>query len=511
VTIERWAAVGSACVALAALQVYATTLLPSVGLWDTAEFQTVAPVLGVAHPTGYPAYVVLGFAWSSLLRPLVEPATAMNLFAAVCAAAAAGVTVDVVRRLTGRLALAVAVGIGLAATPICWAISTQADPHALHLALVAAISASLLAWAERVRAGDEAAADRRLAAVAVLAALAVANHSLSLLLLPGFALFIVATQPAILTRGRPVLARLGLFVGLVKRLYLELPLRGGPFRAPLVYGHPETLDGFLYIVTGEQFRGLVAAPGDAIPAAIEATSAMLGAQFGPLAPLVPASAVVTAIVRPRWALLSVTGAVVTCLFAASYVNADIGRYYLGPAFFAWTWLAIAVAALVDLVAAGLGRHRRGRRTRLATAASAVAALLLLVPTAFAFGSTRMAVDASEDRAAVAWLAAALDPTTGFRAHAVVVSWWDFSTPLWYAQHVDGRRPDLTIVDDRTLLDQHLGTFTDVIDANLGRRPVYAIRIDQRDLATIAERYDYRDLHLPLLQPVYEILGRRGAA
>ncbi|HEY3522708.1 MAG TPA: DUF2723 domain-containing protein, partial [Candidatus Limnocylindrales bacterium] len=67
--------------AAAALALYRTTLLPSVGLWDTAEFQTVAPVLGVAHPTGYPAYVLLGFAWSTLLRPLVEPAASMNLLA----------------------------------------------------------------------------------------------------------------------------------------------------------------------------------------------------------------------------------------------------------------------------------------------------------------------------------------------------------------------------------------------------------------------------------------------
>ena len=31
---------------------------------------------------------------------------------------------------------------------------------------------------------------------------------------------------------------------------------------------------------------------------------------------------------------------ITCFFAASYVNADISRYYLGPALMAWTWLAI---------------------------------------------------------------------------------------------------------------------------------------------------------------------------
>ena len=51
--------------------------------------------------------------------------------------------------------------------------------------------------------------------------------------------------------------------------------------------------------------------------------------------------------------------------------------------------------------------------------------------------------------------------------AVIVSWWSYSTPLWYAQRVQGRRPDITIVDDRTRLDENLGGLTDVIDANLG--------------------------------------------
>ena len=63
--------------------------------------------------------------------------------------------------------------------------------------------------------------------------------------------------------------------------------------------------------------------------------------------------------------------------------------------------------------------------------------------------------------------------------AMIVSWWSYSTPLWYAQLVEGRRPDIAIVDDRTRLDENLGDLTDVIDANLGKRPVYVIRDDQR--------------------------------
>ena len=48
-----------------------------------------------------------------------------------------------------------------------------------------------------------------------------------------------------------------------------------------------------------------------------------------------------------------------------------------------------------------------------------------------------------------------------------------ASPLWYAQLIEARRPD---IDDRTRLDEHLGELTDVIDANLATRPVYVIRL-----------------------------------
>ena len=56
----------AAAIALAALGLYIATLLPGVGSGDTAEFQRVLPTLGVAHPTGYPLYTILGWLWSLL-------------------------------------------------------------------------------------------------------------------------------------------------------------------------------------------------------------------------------------------------------------------------------------------------------------------------------------------------------------------------------------------------------------------------------------------------------------
>lgn len=46
-----------------ALVTYLTRLLPGVGFWDTGIFQAAAATLGLTHPTGYPTYMLLGWAW----------------------------------------------------------------------------------------------------------------------------------------------------------------------------------------------------------------------------------------------------------------------------------------------------------------------------------------------------------------------------------------------------------------------------------------------------------------
>jgi hypothetical protein len=95
------------------------------------------------------------------------------------------------------------------------------------------------------------------------------------------------------------------------------------------------------------------------------------------------------------------------------------------------------------------------------------------------------VDRSRDTAARHWVDRTLDV---MERDAVIVSWWSYSTTLWYAQVVEGRRPDIRIIDDRTRLDEDLGDIYDVIDRFLPTRPVYVIRIEPAEIAGVADRY-----------------------
>jgi hypothetical protein len=540
-------------VALIALIAASLAMLPGVAFWDTGELQAVAPVMGTAHPTGFPTYVLLGWLASVLLQPFGEPAFRMNLFSALCMAVAAGVTVDLVHTLTGRVVLGIAAGIGLALTPIAWAIATHAEAHSLHLALVAILLWLLVAWDGRVRppagtgdaeVGDAASdvsatidgpaardrGDRYLLAAALVYGLAVGNHSLTLLLAIPVGLYVLAVDPGIWRRGRLVLGCAAVLMATVVLVYLELPLRAGPFRSALVYGTPNTWDGFRYIVLAEQFQGSLSNPFGELPRKFGELVGRTYAQFGILAPLIPVAFVVTALRQPRYALLTGSAAAITCFFAASYVNADINRYYLGPALIAWTWLAILAAAAIEVAAAAMGEPAAssdpddgtapapsaapapaapaaGYDASRAGLIAVVVAVALLVPTVFAAPARYRAVDASRQHDAANWVNHVFKV---MEPDAAILSWWSYSTPLWYAQRVQGERPDVAIIDDRTRLDENLGGLTETIDANLGKRPVYVIRLDRNEVAMLADRYDLEYIDGKDASALTRVVGLKGA-
>jgi hypothetical protein len=524
-----------------------SVLLPGQGFWDTGEWQAVPPVLGTGHPTGYPTYVILGWLASVLLAPFGEPALRMNLLSALLLGAAAGLLVVLVRQLTGRTSVAVGAGLLLALTPLPWRMGAFADPHTLHLALTAALLVILVGWERRRRAGAPR-ADRWLVGAAVVYGVMLGNHSLTLLLAPGIGLFVLAVEPRIVRRVRFLgLCALAL-VGTTVALHLELPIRAA-MGAPLVYGTPNTWDGFWYVVLAEQFRGDLHNPFSDLVRKVSDLAALGSAQLGMLLPVVPAALLVVAIRRPRFALLTGTWLLVGCWFAVSYTNGAIERYYLVPAFIVISWLGVAAGLLVGALvpapanaspqdAAGAvgetgaaagdggaaaasddpravgadlavtGTRRGNRRSWLvAGLVGAVLAACLVVPAALAGPATRSRIDQSHDTRARDWSQWVLSTV---ERDALVVSWWSYSTPLWYRTVVLGERPDVTILDDRDRLDEDRGSIDDVLRANVGRRPVYLVRYPS-EIADLETRWELERINDPIgQQPIYRVVGPRSS-
>jgi hypothetical protein len=168
---------------------------------------------------------------------------------------------------------------------------------------------------------------------------------------------------------------------------------------------------------------------------------------------------------------------------ANYLRLE--HYLLVP------WLLLAI-----LAAAGLDGLARAVMAALTPARAAAPPDLRWVPVSFGVASILLAAglawsnakeyDRSGDnsgREYVGTLYAHLEP------RAVVVSGWDFSTPLWYATFVEGQRTDITIIDDSNIVYDGWQTRENAVAAFICSRPVYAIRYDDNgELGAMRQLY-----------------------
>ena len=222
----------------------------------------------------------------------------------------------------------------------------------------------------------------------------------------------LAVAPDIWRRPRLVVACVAALAITLVVVYLELPLRAGPFRAGLVYGRPDTWDGFWYVALAEQFRGSLLDPFVDLTGKVGQLGSLTYSAIRPAGVRHPGrlrgDGHAPAALRPADRARRSS---ITCFFAASYVNADISRYYLGPVLIAWTWLAILAGMVAESIAASLGlggvQWAAGGRTtaasnRIALPAALIAAVML-APTLLAIPSRLASVDESRDHLAAAWL------------------------------------------------------------------------------------------------------------
>jgi hypothetical protein len=495
--------VAGTIVFVGALVLYVPTLQPDVGTWDTAEFQAVGPVLGIAHPTGYPTYTLLAWLASVVLQPFGNEAFRANLLSSLLLAGAAALLAVRAVQATRRLALGLLAGAAFALTPIAWGLSTRADAHALHAFFAALLLVVLAAWHRREVSSDPG-AGRWLVLAAGLYGLALGNHALTLLLAPGIAAYVLLVAPAILRRWRLVATCLVTTLLVTVVVYAYLPLRSA-MDPPLDYADPETWDAFWYVVLGQQFQGSFSPP--ALSTLLSTVWDTLVRSFGLLAVFIPAGVLAGLWRHPRLTVMTGLWFAATWLFALGYPNAAIERYYAVPLLVSALWLAFALEIGWELVRSAIGSLGGRRSPRLVRAITnslaGLLGLLLLATLVAPLPDRRRSVDASGDTFGRVWLEAALG---ALDEDAAVVSWWSFSTPLWYGRWVEGRRDDIVIIDDRDVLDEGFGSAEGAIDHYLGERPVYVIRID-RDLEALKSRYELEPVPaVPAPGSLYRVLG-----
>ena len=416
------------------LAVYVASLSPGVDFWDTGELQTVPYIFGIAHPSGFPAYVLLGWMWSHAL-PFGDPAYRMNLLSAVAMATAACALSAALLELAVEPVFAAGAAVVFAVTRVPWDHATQADVHPVALAAVGLSFWAALRWR---RTGSSGA----LVGCAVAAATALAVHSGTILSVPGIVLAVFARRPAwrqlafcVLLGGAIVggcyasLAWRSAVVYAQRRdptLSLGLP-PGRPFWDT---DHPSTWTGFKTEVGGSEFGAGHALGGLIAPNVLVALPERYGrVAAGDLAGGVVLIAFVGvfAVVRrsPLGGLGVFVGSILPILFVLAYrAESDPERYFL-PSYWAIGFFLGAGANL--LATGGLARTPR--------------ALIAIVGGLFAFVAgtdvyvNRGAFNSGGEPGAQAFITRIVRETP---TRAIVVVPWMYATPLAYAAYVQGR-------------------------------------------------------------------------
>jgi hypothetical protein len=395
----------------AVLAVYLITLSPTVGLIDSGELAAGCYLLNILHPTGYPLYTMLG-----RLASLVPVAMVVNRVAVLSALMAAcgvglllllGLRLGVSRTIAGSVALLVGLSI-----PV-WTVAVDVEVYALTLVLVA------LLWL----AAESAERSGSLLLLAYLAGLALTNHMSGASAVLGIALATLLIYRRELVRRIPVLVLLFL-LGVSPHLFLVLRARAGPL---LAWGNPSDLERLFRHVTAEQYRGLMFSGSFVEMMRNAGRGALLLARslVYVLVPVVLYGAIRLFRQRRNLAIGLAVSAFVSFAYAINYSIRDIESYYL-PCL-----AALAVFTMVGLDGlaqrAGIWRHLAW--------ATGLVALLLNFQVAGRQGDY-VAYDHAMNT-----LASAEQNAT------IITDWWEFSSPAFYLQNVEGVRPDVCVVDE----------------------------------------------------------------
>jgi len=427
--------------------VYLHTLAPSVATIfdDSLEFQLVCYLPGIAHPTGYPLYTLLGKLFTYL--PLGDVAYRVNLMSAFFASLTASILYATLRLLISHRVPALLGAATFAVSPVFWSQAVIAEVYTLHAAFVAAVLCLLLAWSRSSqmepaeRGGPLQNPTTLLSLLGLVYGLSLTHHRTMLLLAPAAVLYIALVDRHVLTNRR-LLARLALLTVAPLALYLYLPLRGMTISS-LDGAYENTFTGFLSYIAAGSYGIFLRENPLAQSRDLAFYALLLRDQFTWVGMILATVGLAYSFTRRRVALLLLVLAVSTALFALGYLVPDI-QVFLIPLFLVCSvWIGMGFAALWELI---LALFRAVKKRESATLRHGLYSGLLifgsLLPL-YLWQANRDHVDLSRRWEVYDYGVDMLSQP--LEDNAVVVGILGEITLLNYFQQTEGIRPDLVTI------------------------------------------------------------------
>jgi hypothetical protein len=422
------------------------TMVPTLYTLDSAELATGVATLGIVHAPGYPLYLVIAHLFT--LLPIGDVAFRVNLFSALCLSLTAPAVYGLMVELLADRTVALVSALIFVLSYYVWATGIVAEiyaPQIVTLALcgwymVAMYRRHLTDWRSVIVGG-------------ILVGIAVATAPSSIMFVPGVMIMFVALR--IPWNKCLVAGAVSILVFCVPLLYFPIRyaaspalnmagqyLADGTFKAVNL----QSLDGIWWMVRGAQFNDLFFADGyrpsleQFARTVRELWSNYLG--FGLILGLIGLGALFAA--NRRFLLIWLVFFLPYIYFYAAYGAPDRDTMF-GPTYLLWAIvLAYGLKWATQSVPVG--------KKMLALLVLPVAMLVIN------FGY----LDASRDTSVRDYSQTLLDSLPP--NSTVVGVWWDIA-PLQYLQMVEGKRPDVTLLND-FLFDRE--TISQYVDFYLSR-------------------------------------------
>ncbi len=448
--------------------VYALTAAPDVTFTDSGELAATCSTLGIAHQTGYPLFVILGYLWTLLPLP-ISKIYSLNLMSSFYTAMSAVVFMHLcltvlrfvsthkymkaviqdsrkrkhvtysMRRIKPLIAdkfvwqLSFIMALTYAFALTVWQQANYIEVYSLHLLLMNLV---VLVFLRATLAEEES--KKLLYLTAFLLGLSFTNHGTTILLVPAI-LFFYFKRPGELyifsdERWKTLLALLvPFFIGL--SIYLYMPLRAsmGP---EFNWGDvSRSFDKLFYHVSGGQYRVWMF------------TGEKLGSNLGRFFGLIPAQLAWVGIIPVLMGLYRLFTAsrslfsflmllIVTCIaYAINYSIHDIDSYFLTG------YMAILLIAAVGVYEL-LENLNNKDRVRFIVPAHILLPILLI---AMNIKDTNR----SDDYLVSEYTRIMSD---NLEKNAIIISaQWDyFCSAFWYKQQIEGFRPDVVLIEKELL-------------------------------------------------------------
>ncbi len=444
--------------------VYLATLGRTVGSADTFEFQVVVPRLGIAHPTGYPLYLLLSKPFT--LLPFNSMAWRVNLATAVFGLAAVCLLYLLGRQLTkwSLAALVTAALFGL--SPTFWFQAIQAEVYTLHaLLVIAALTLMREVGGWRLEANlypppkasqpdekDELQENKEPAIskkwhpytwsvlLAFVLGLGLTNHLTTIILLPAAVLTILFAYRAGRFDGAPVSRPWSFILPIAAFLAPLLLYAYLPLRWEAVNGQPMGFDRFLDWVIGGRFQGalqLTAWLND--PARYDIVSRLLADEWFTFWTmlLILIGAAYLLLWQWRFGLILLLTWLGTIFYALNYYVPDLAVFIIPAQIIMAIWWLCGIIAALDLVGAKSGK----KSSLLVQSIFLLAGSIPLL--AMAAEQTLNSVNQIQAEDRTRWAESVL--VLNLDEEGAILADSDKFPGLYYLQQAEGYRPDLDIL------------------------------------------------------------------